>query len=286
MHSSAESSPDLAEDAWTVVGRAAEEILSQAQAAGHHHSPHFPAVQGASRRLLSTEFPGHHEVQSERVLTSPTQHDVDINLEARRAQIFAPNQVLPVVQPIPDPPHAQALHHTNNPISEEGVEGAGASNSGHPDQASLQGLPSAQEAHRTHVPTSTHVPKAARSDWARVLSDTMEQAIANPAEERYWVLLNILSRYILVARPSSTTGPTPGAEVKDRIRRWRNGEAGQLWNDAVKQSKRPRKKSRRKSHTHPAQGVGGPQQSPEGEVTQEEHNVTRCKKLLEEVQFT
>ena len=39
--------------------------------------------------------------------------------------------------------------------------------------APLGGLPSLQSAHRTHVYTATHAPKAAMAQWAKLLADVI-----------------------------------------------------------------------------------------------------------------
>ena len=52
--SSSESSPELADDAWALVGQAAAEVLQQARVTSHQLSPPYSVVQ---RRSVATDFP-------------------------------------------------------------------------------------------------------------------------------------------------------------------------------------------------------------------------------------
>ena len=136
-------------------------------------------------------------------------------------------------------------------------------------------MPTSQEAHRTFIPTATHVPKSARNEWARLLADVVNQVVSKPGDEKYWINLFILARCLLASKPSSSQGLSFGHEVKDRIKRWRNGDAGLLWQEALanhsKSSKKARRRGKKKSGT---------------EKSQEEKNIIRCKRLLEEGQFS
>jgi hypothetical protein len=60
-------------------------------------------------------------------------------------------------------------------------------------------LPSQQEAHRTRIPTLTHVPKAARGQWSKFLTALSERIVWTPEAETLWTLLAIFPRCILHA---------------------------------------------------------------------------------------
>ena len=70
-----------------------------------------------------------------------------------------------------------------------------------PTHQDPEGLPTWEEAHTTQIFTMRHVPKAAREDWARVLGATVNDLCADPTSNKKWLLLYILARCVLPARP-------------------------------------------------------------------------------------
>ena len=50
-------------------------------------------------------------------------------------------------------------------------------------EGGADGLPGWEEAHTTVIPMVRHIPKAAREDWARVLTATVSDVCAQPAAE-------------------------------------------------------------------------------------------------------
>ena len=143
-------------------------------------------------------------------------------------------------------------------------------------------LPPAHVAHTTHIPTATHIPKSCRGDYARVLADTVSASLGNPQDVTHWVKLQIISKCILRAkgRGESQTAQSFAAEVKLRIQRWRQGEVGELWKEAVKavkaQKKGADKKGRRKKD----------RVAETAEEKQTKQNAERSTKLMQEGQFS
>ena len=68
-------------------------------------------------------------------------------------------------------------------------------------QGGVDSLPTWEEAHTTVILTIRHIPKVAREDWARVLTATVSDVCAQPADGSRWLLLYILPRCMLGARP-------------------------------------------------------------------------------------
>ena len=64
-----------------------------------------------------------------------------------------------------------------------------------------------------------------------------------------WRRLFILARCILVARPGeqgSAGGRSAAQRVKEACRRWRAGEEGALWREAMGEAKGQKKRGRRR----------------------------------------
>ena len=162
-------------------------------------------------------------------------------------------------------------HHNNKgePSKESGDSQVPPPN----EQTEEHDLPRLEEVFSTYVSTIIYVPKAARNDWARLLSDELASTNTNISSVQQWVKLMMLPKSILQASNilnNQREGKTQAEVVKDRIKRWRKGEKTLLWNEA----KKPKKLKGRKRK--------GQQQN---EKTQEEVNARRCKKLLEEGQY-
>ena len=73
---------------------------------------------------------------------------------------------------------------------------------GHISTWQEEGLPSWEVVHVTIIPTMKHIPKSAREDWAKVLASTVGDVCADPTSSKRWLLLYILPRCVLRARPS------------------------------------------------------------------------------------
>ena len=138
-------------------------------------------------------------------------------------------------------------------------------------------IPSLEQLHSTVVPTLKYCPKAARGDFARELATIWHRVTSQLDEERLWVLLGMFPRCILPAGRGPRAGDaySQARLVRERLRRWRNGEYSQLWQEAVNLTKVPPKRRRR--------GRGGRQGE---EKTQEMRNSERAKILAQEGQFT
>ena len=86
-------------------------------------------------------------------------------------------------------------------------------------------LPSLQEAHRTQIPTLTHIPKAARGQWSKVLAELCNRVANTPEVHSLWLLLSIFPRCILPASKVAryADGHSQARVVRERLDRWRHG---------------------------------------------------------------
>ena len=115
-------------------------------------------------------------------------------------------------------------------------------------------LPSLQEAHRTNIPTLTHVPKAARGQWAKVLTDLSNRVSEHPEAHTLWVLLLIFPRCIMHAgRYRQADARAQARLVKERLDRWRHGQYRELWDEAVSSAKVPARGKSRRTQTDATQ---------------------------------
>jgi hypothetical protein len=139
----------------------------------------------------------------------------------------------------------------------------------------LDDLPPYHVVHRQYIPTITHIPKAARSDWTRLYTSVCYRVANNPANLANHILYSMLARVIL---PAGKAPPHPGDttqahKIKERIRRWRAGEFRALWEEAIALQKLPVKMRRKKKQQ-------------ETEVTQESRNAIRSSRLVKEGQYS
>ena len=134
-------------------------------------------------------------------------------------------------------------------------------------------LPSLSEAHSTYIPTLKYVPKSARGEFARELARLWFDLAQEMSNERLWLLQFIMARCILPAcRGPRVADPcSQGRIVKERLRRWREGEYSDLWKEAVKLTKRQPKAK---------------QGDREDEKTQEQKNAERAKMLTQEAEYS
>ena len=95
-------------------------------------------------------------------------------------------------------------------------------------------LPTLEELHSTLVPTRKWCPKGARGDFARELGSLWNRLADNPGELQLWKLVAMFPRVILPAGRGPRAGDSCSQSkiVKERLRRWRQGEFTQLWEDA------------------------------------------------------
>ena len=120
-----------------------------------------------------------------------------------------------------------------------------------------------------YIPTIRHIPKAAREDWARVLQSTLLDVCADPTSQRKWLLLYILPRCVLPARIREQ-GQSASKEVRAACKKWKEGKAAELWEEAKGKKEAPKKGRKRKEKEKP---------------TQLERNVQRATRLAEEGQL-
>jgi hypothetical protein len=91
-------------------------------------------------------------------------------------------------------------------------------------------LPSWEEAHRAHIPTLIHPP--AKEDFGRLLTNLLRDSNLRPEDETARLLLFIVARCVLPAE-KPTSDQSNAEIIKSRIRRWENGEFGELWHKAI-----------------------------------------------------
>ena len=134
-------------------------------------------------------------------------------------------------------------------------------------------LPSLETLHSTLVPTLKWCPKAARGDFAREVSSLWQRLVQHPEDARLWVLEAMFARCILPAGRGPRAGDaySQARLVRERLRRWRVGEHGQLWQEAVELTKVPPRKAKK----------GQEQEKP-----QEKRNAERATTLTQDGQFT
>ena len=132
-------------------------------------------------------------------------------------------------------------------------------------------LPSLEIVHRTHVPTFTWIPKAARAEFSRVYSTQCSRVSANPENIVVWTLLLMFIKCILPAakgRPDTIQSKV----VKDRLARWKRGEFNSLWDEAVRNSHRNGKSKKKATKNQ--------------DVSQEEKNAVRATRLAQQGEYT
>ena len=138
-----------------------------------------------------------------------------------------------------------------------------------------EGLPTWEEAHNTQIFTIRHIPKAAREDWARVLGATLNDICADPTNKNKWLLLYILACCLLPARPK-TPEQSASKDVKSACKRWREGKAVELWEEAI-----GRMSAKTKGRGRPRKR----REKEEGEPTLEEINARRAARFCQEGQL-
>ena len=133
--------------------------------------------------------------------------------------------------------------------------------------------PTLEEAHRTHIPTIIHIPKAARGEFTRVLTDLYVRLAKLPEVHTLWTLLLIFPRAILYAgrSPRQADARSQAKQVLSRLSRWRHGEYRQLWEEAIAATTPPSKSKHRVA---------------EEDKSQEQRNVMRATKLAQQGQYT
>ena len=135
-------------------------------------------------------------------------------------------------------------------------------------------LPIMEEAHSTHIPTHKFPPKSVRAKFSRVLGALWYRMADNPEDVSLRVLESIFPRVILLA----VVGPRQGdaysqaRAVRVRLRRWRLGEYGELWDKALEAFRLPPRARRGRA--------GGA-----GEKTLQEKNGERAARIAQEGQY-
>ena len=108
-------------------------------------------------------------------------------------------------------------------------------------------LPSLEEIHTTAIPTHKWPPKAARGEFTREMTALWDRLATNMEDMQLWTKLLMFPLVIIPASAPRTSEQSLGDQVKGRLRRWRAGEAAQLWQEAVQLTeKQPRKRGRKR----------------------------------------
>ena len=104
-------------------------------------------------------------------------------------------------------------------------------------------LPTLEEAHSTHIPTHKFPPKSVRAEFSRVLGALWNRMADSPEDVSVWVLESIFCRVILHAgqghSPRRGDAYSQARAVRERLRRWRLGEYGELWDEALAATRLP-----------------------------------------------
>ena len=139
------------------------------------------------------------------------------------------------------------------------------------------GLPSLEEIHEARIPTHKWPPKSARADFTRECGDLWGKCADHPEDVQMWKKLFMFPRVIIpatVQRGSASLGQA----VKERLRRWRAGEAKALWDEVLATIANSGKEKRGKKR-------------PASEVLSDEEllsqrNVKRARTIVSEGQFS
>ena len=107
-------------------------------------------------------------------------------------------------------------------------------------------LPTLQELHNTAIPTHKWPPKQSRADFTREAGALWDKVASNPGDVHQWIRLLIFARVIIPATSPRSSALSLADQVKERLRRWRAGEAAQLWQEAVQNLEQPRRGRKRR----------------------------------------
>ena len=102
-----------------------------------------------------------------------------------------------------------------------------------------------------------------------MLQSTVLDVCADPASQGKWLLLYILPRCVLPARIREQ-GQSASKEVRAACKKWKEGKAAELWEEAMGKKEAPKKGRKKKEKEKP---------------TQLERNFQRATKLAEEGQL-
>ena len=107
--------------------------------------------------------------------------------------------------------------------------------SGSPTTSPAPSLPSLLTINRLKVPTLQHIPKAARSCWAFLVKDVLQEILSDPSGLVGWTKWFMLPRCILAspARGGRSHWGDALKSVRSRIKRWRSGDFLGLWDEAL-----------------------------------------------------
>ena len=147
-------------------------------------------------------------------------------------------------------------------------------------------MPGWEEAHTTIIITMRHIPKAARAEWARVLSSTVDDVCSQSGESRQWLKLYILPCCVLGARPKEQ-GAMAQSAAKEACKRWRDGQEAELWREAVERKKVAAKRQEKDKAKRSKRGRRRQVEVVEDkEKKQLTRNIERSKMLIEEGQLS
>ena len=139
-----------------------------------------------------------------------------------------------------------------------------------------EGFPSLETAHTTSIPTHKFPPKAARAEFSRQMTAVWERLARNPNNDSAWILEYIFSRVILPAGQGPRQGDaySQARVVKERLRRWKEGDYAELWKEAVELTKTPPKGRKQRTGARAQQ-----------KKTLEQKNAQRAGQLAQEGQY-
>ena len=235
--------------------------------------------------------------QSTNDLLLPPRMNHRIRRPSNVAPTVAPSTVDRVLPP-PPPPRATALQQqaqppgldqpseqaqrppSSQPLQPPPIQGADHDYALPPEApAPPQNLPSLEDILRADFSTISYVPKAALTEWSRVLTDLLWAVSNNPEDVALHQLLLLAPSCILhtSARGGRKHQRQLAAVIKDRIGKWRNGQYLTLWTAANPPPETVRLRGRRSK-----QNV----RSRTAKEEQAQANQRRCHRLVQDFQYS
>jgi hypothetical protein len=130
-------------------------------------------------------------------------------------------------------------------------------------------LPTIEEIVGIRIPTIKHVPKSVRLEWTIEKLKLVVALARDMEEENNWKLYLMYAACTVKAAPRGNTSQV--STIRERIRRWKSGEAGLLWAEAV---------------AGPAHGEPTRRRDNITMERQEELNGRRARNLVQEGQYS
>ena len=138
-------------------------------------------------------------------------------------------------------------------------------------------LPSLLDAMKSRITTVSHIPKAARNEWSKVVTGTLLGVLDNPTSDEHWCRLLLAAKCVLAvpARGGRRHQRQLASIIKERAEKFRRGEVGALWREiSAPEETTPRRRGHRRKRAEPV------------EIPQDERNRRRCHRLVQDGQYS